>query len=564
MKETRSQKKLNNVDKLLSTIDYSKTAYANYKPSSFALQLALFKKAVSAEEPEEHPSPVMHYKMYDSFDSDDRAVANLCARGTAKTTSVEDTILFTQSKGGLPNFGSFRYGLFIGDTMNNGVKRMKRRLRYRLDNSSFLDSIFEETVINDDWWYTRTRDGIEMVYTGHSSENGPRGGVELRERPSIAFFDDLFSDKNSKSPKILSNIKDTVYSATSYALHPTRNKKIWQGTPFNARDPLYQAINSGTWQANVFPICEKFPCSKEEFRGVWEERFTWEYINDMYQESVGSRTLSAFHRELMLQIVHQDHKLINDEDIASIDRRVILKNKDKFNFYIITDFATTDNDSGDFSVIGVIAVNAAKHVILVDGICKKQTMTENTHDLLRLVHKYKPISVGIEVSGQQKGFISFIEEKAVTLGVHLEFAREVDPKSKRHGQIGFHPTNKKLDRFNVFLPTIQEMRFYVVTQLENTDLGIELFEELGLVTNEEIKSAHDDVIDILSMVPLMNLQYPMSSFDIESDSFVPKRRLGVDKLMHKMNDTSETEVESYYDEAFGSGVLDVYLGDDDF
>ena len=44
----------------------------------------------------------------------------------------------------------------------------------------------------------------------------------------------------------------------------------------------------------------------------------------------------------------------------------------------------------------------------MDGICKRQGMDKNIDDLFVLAQKYKPLSVGIEVTGQQEGFIPWI------------------------------------------------------------------------------------------------------------------------------------------------------------
>ena len=63
-------------------------------------------------------------------------------------------------------------------------------------------------------------------------------------------------------------IRDTVYRGVDYALDPTRKKIVFNGTPFNKSDILYEAVESGSWEVNVWPICERFPCTREEFRGA--------------------------------------------------------------------------------------------------------------------------------------------------------------------------------------------------------------------------------------------------------------------------------------------------------
>lgn len=446
---------------------------------------------------------------------------------THNTTLNEYVILLSASMGGLPNFGRFKYGIYVSDTIGNGIKRMRNRLDVQVSNSEFLKDIFEEVRITDERWYFRTKDGKEMVWTGHGVEKPPRGSVELRERFSVALLDDLFSDKNANSPKILQNIRHTIYSAIVYGLNPQKQKIIWSGTPFNASDPLYQAVNSTSWFSNVYPVCEKFPCSKEEFRGSWEDRFNYEYVNKMYSKAIEDKIVSSFYRELMLAIAHDEFRLVTSDMIGTASRTTILKNRDHFNFYIVTDFATKEADANDYSVAMVIAVNSIGNIYIVDGFCEKQTMLTNINELLRLAQKWKVLSVGLEVSGQQGGFLSIIEEKMMETNIYFTIAREKSQTSQRYGKKGFHPVTNKLNRFLAFYPKIEGGKLYVCKEIENTDLIIEMYEELELVTREAIKSLNDDVIDTLSMIQMMDILLPSGDAHLSDpavNTIAPKQR----------------------------------------
>ena len=115
----------------------------------------------------------------------------------------------------------------------------------------------------------------------------------------------------------------------------------------------------------------------------------------------------------MLQIMSDDDRLILDSDIQWYSLANLMDKKGNFNFYITTDFATSEKDSADFSFISVWAVNNKGYYFWVDGICKRQTMDKNINDLFNFVTKYHPQSVGIEITGQQGGFISWIQERCL-------------------------------------------------------------------------------------------------------------------------------------------------------
>ena len=87
---------------------------------------------------------------------------------------------------------------------------------------------------------------------------GVRGTKANGKRPQLAILDDLVSDEDARSKTMIAAIEDTVHKAIDHAMHPTRSKIIWSGTPFNASDPLYKAIESGAWAVNCYPVCEKY------------------------------------------------------------------------------------------------------------------------------------------------------------------------------------------------------------------------------------------------------------------------------------------------------------------
>lgn len=217
---------------------------------------------------------------------------------------------------------------------------------------------------------------------------------------------------------------------------------IWSGTPFNAKDPLYKAVESGAWEVNVFPVCERFPCTREEFKGSWPDRFTYDYVLEQYENAVKLGKVDTFNQELMLRIMSDDDRLILDTDIRWYRRNHLIANQHLYNFYITTDFATSERASADYSVISVWAYNYNGDWFWVDGICKRQLMDANINDLFRLAQKWRPQSVGVEVSGQQGGFVTWIQEQMMVRNNLFTLASE-----NNNGKPGIRPVTKKFERF---------------------------------------------------------------------------------------------------------------------
>lgn len=490
------------IDKLLQNVDYGKDS--SYVPSDFALEFVAFIKLINGEEGEENKTPVLHYRMLDLLAQGETRLANMLFRGASKTTVFGEYLcLYLAVYQQLPKRGTINLIMYVSDSMDNGVKNFRKNVEYRWENSDFLKIVLPEAKFTDGRLWFRNADGKQTVIKGYGALTGVRGTKELGKRPQVAILDDLISDDIARSDTEIKNIESTIYSAIDYALHPKNNLIIWSGTPFNAKDPLYKAIESGAWKSNVFPVCEKFPCNKSEFKGAWEDRFPYEVIRDKYEKALKGGKLASFYQELMLKITSDEQKLVNPDKIGWYSRRVLIENRSAYNFYITTDFAVSEKQHADYSVISVWAINSSGHLFLVDGVCRQQLMNATLDELFRLVSQYKPLSVGIEISGQQAGFIPWIHDQMLQRNIWFSLA-----KDSVKGEVGLRPKGGKLERFDIFLPTINAGLLHFPHEMKDTDYMDELLLELSLVTTEGFRSKHDDILDTLTMLPRMQMFAP--------------------------------------------------------
>lgn len=478
-----------------------------YIPSDFALKFINFIKLVNGVEGEENLTPILHFKMLDTLAYEPRDTANMVHRGAAKTTVFGEYMFFYIALyKEIPFLPNIDFAIYVSDSIDNGVKSMRKNLESRWDKSEFLQKYIPIIKFTDVRWEFTNIDNKKFVVRGYGAKTGVRGAKEYGKRPRLAVLDDLVTDEDARSPTVIASIEDTVYKAVNHALHPKFRKIIWCGTPFNQSDPLYKAVESGAWAVNVFPVCVKFPCTKEEFEGSWPDRFEYESIKQRYDEALLLGKIDTFNQELMLRIISDDDRMVTDADIQWYNRDLILAVKEAFNFYITTDFATSEKDAADWSVISVWAINSFGNIYLVDGICKKQAMDKNIDDLFVLVQKYKPQSVGIEVSGQQGGFIPWLQNEMIRRNIYFSLASE-----NNEGRPGIRPNTQKMVRFNIVHPWLKAKKIFFPSNLAGSKLVIEALEELKLITAKGFKSKHDDWIDTFSMLGSMYLWKPSES-----------------------------------------------------
>lgn len=495
------------VDEYLNAVDYSEDP--NYIPSDFALHYLTFIKMVNGAEGEENKTPVMHLKMLDTLVYSKEDTANLLFRGAAKTTVFGEYMFpYLAVYGEIPGL-KVDVALYVTDSIENGVKNMRKNLEFRWENSEFLQTYIPEIRFTDIRWEFKNIDGHTLIVKGYGAKTGVRGAKEKGKRPQFALLDDLLSDEDARSPTVIASIEDTVYKAVDNALHPTRRKVIWNGTPFNQKDPLYKAIESGGWAVNVFPVCEQFPCAEEDFRGAWPDRFTYAMVKKAYDKAVSVGKLDAFNQELMLRIMSDEDKVLTASDYVWFSRKAVLLNKHNFNFYITTDLATSEKKSADFTVISVWAYNSNGDWMLVDGFRKRCLVDEGINEIFRFAQIYNPQSVGIEVTGQQGGFVTWLQNEMINRNVWFNLATANNSNTP-----GIRPITDKFSRFMLQVPMFKMRKMMFPTELKDDQFLMAMMEELNLVSKSGFKSKHDDTIDTISMLSCMNPWKPSSNIEM--------------------------------------------------
>ena len=153
-------------------------------------------------------------------------------------------------------------------------------------------------------------------------------------------------------------------------------------------------------------------------------------------------------------------------------------------------------------------------------------MQENLEDLFRYVSKWKPLSVGIESSGQQGGFLSIIREMMMAKNIWFTLAKK--PGSK---EIGIRPIKDKVHRFVTGVqPKFKQNKIWLprpeITKGQNPNLWAlveEMVHELERFTLAGGVSAlaHDDAIDLLNQLSEMEIYLPSSGEVDYSKDIIP-------------------------------------------
>jgi len=437
---------------------------------------------------------------------------------------VLDVMELCRSLGGKATITNNREAYLAELWLNEPMFKLPRkcsRQRYDRDDKVAITSIIpipaersqciavsndEQQFIVDDYVRTHNTNIRGVRYNG--------------QRPEIIIMDDVTTNEALTSETIRKTISDNFYKAIMPALHPTHYRLFVIGTPISENDILSKLRTNKKWVVHRFPVAEEFPCERKDFKGNWEDRFDYDAVLDKYDTFKEDGELQSFYQEYMLEMTDLSTLLVEEDDIQWFDPTVIIKNRANYNFYIVTDFATSTKKSADYSTIGVIAISSNSDWLLVDGQCIRQTMQENIDDLFRYVKKWNPLAVGIESSGQQGGFISILQEMMLKRNIWFTFAKKQGSK-----EIGIRPIKDKMHRFVTGVqPKFKQNKVW----LPKPELAASISPRLFVLVNELIHElsrftlaggvkqlAHDDAIDLLNQLSEIDIYVPSSENILE-------------------------------------------------
>lgn len=588
------------VDKLLDWVDMELDWYV---PSNDAIEFILFIRLVLGEEPE-NTNPKAHYFLIDcvfqnecvrpyfeergiNFDELKGRTVVLCTREFAKSVMVVYLILYMAAKGKIPNFGNVRYGIYVSDSMRNNVKTTMETIGKVYQESKYLRSLMEDArLVQDEVNFIRkpsTKKEIEIFHqhvnvekqsaktcpgrmkrtftvTGLGAATGGRGSRDGLARPEFAIFDDLIpNEKDAESETILENIESTIESDILKALSGNGNFAVAFGTPYKKNDPIYKRIEDGSWLPVVFPRAKYMDTmtTKEEFQSVWPDRHSYEQCRKDFmtaqraKDSGNSLPMRKLLQENYLRISSDEDRMISDQMIQWYNRADIIKHIDEYNIYITTDFTTTGSQGSDLSGIAAWAVGSNNDFFLLDLCLRKQEMIYQYDEVFRFSaiygQGYRPVTVGVETDGQQKSHIFSLKELMTKRNEYFDFGKQKGAKIGDEGIKSRLEGGSKHWRFKMMLPAFQNKKFWFPKELESTPDMYELLEELKYCTYSGFGSKHDDGIDLISQLNMMDIHFPLpgmsGSFDPNSESKKIKKTGFYTTLIDE--EASDNEYSSY-------------------
>ena len=443
---------------------------------------------------EENKTPESHFQLVDHILTKNKFKGIECHRGFAKSTKILHLILEWFYLGKKPNFGEFDYILIIQDSVSMVASTIEQAIAMINDsNLSNVLNIKKATLGDDPTIYIENKINNKTMYLkGRGSGQSMRGIRIMGKRPNIIILDDIENEEKQSSKEARNKLKNWFNNVVLPAVNINKFEVIFIGTPIHEDCLLLELANSKQWVFIALPLCEDFdPSDFNNLIVSWADRFKPETIKTIYNDYKERGRETSFYQEYMLEVTPKDDLLF---DINNINKFKMIDFKDKLSsltYYITVDLAVSEKQYADYTSIAVIGIDSNNNWFLVDGFFGRIKPDVTIEKIFYFVSKWMPYEVVIEKVAFQLSMKTFIYNEMVNRGKF--FNLKMIGKNKA-----------KLAVIKAFQPVIELGRFWIPEDYMQSFVD-ELLHEMGLITNDKILAKHDDLIDSIAQLTLIDM-----------------------------------------------------------
>lgn len=455
-----------------------------------AITIAGFsKELLSKNYDDPRPMPQFHWDMWDLCCSPARYVAMAAPRSHAKSTSITHAYTLANVL-----FREHEFVVIISDTESQAVDFL-HDIRVEVQENDELRSTFGiRKIIKDAQTdlIVEMEDGHQFRIIAKGSEQKVRGLKWRGKRPDLVIGDDLENDEIVLNKDRRDKFKKWIYGAVLPCLSD-RGKARFVGTILHMDSFLEAHMPDPRHDATVkTPLSDiyrkdgelwasaRFRAHSDGYQDIlWPEKFDQKRLEGIRKDYVSRGFPEVYAQEYLNYPIDESSAFFKREDFLAIEPADRDKRK---RYYAAIDFAISQKESADFTVIAVASLDQ-------DGYLQVEDIRRNRLDALGIIeemfsvqNRYKPDLFTVEAGMIEKSLGPFLKAEMMKKGIFINLNPLV-------------PTKDKQTRARSFQA---RMRMGGVKFDRQADWFIDLQNEMLRFPRD----LHDDQVDALSWIGL--------------------------------------------------------------
>ena len=268
------------------------------------------------------PSAVMHGKIWQLAESENRRVNIQVFRGGAKTSTLR---MYTAKR---IAYGIAHTVLYIGKSEGHAIRSinwLRKQVQYNTPFATAFNLRPGEKWqdIEAEIWHGVDEYPIWLMGMGIT---GSIRGINRDDfRPDLIVCDDILDEENSATPEQRKKISELLYGAVLESLTPATEapdaKLVMLQTPQHKEDASTLALSDPSWASAVFgcwaPGTEEEPIDRQV--SAWPERYTSESLREEKKAHLRRHTTSVWMREKECRLVSPETSAFKAEWLRYYD-----------------------------------------------------------------------------------------------------------------------------------------------------------------------------------------------------------------------------------------------------
>ena len=443
------------------------------------------------------PIPSFHEEMWELCCSDSPKVAIAAPRGHAKSTAITHAYIITMMVMRVKSFC-----LLVSDTEGQAIEFLGD-IKAELTGNDTLRSTFGINKVLKDTESNiimQFNDGDKFRIVAKGSEQKVRGLKWAGRRPDLIVGDDLENDDIVMNPERREKFRRWFMNA----LIPCGSDTCWVrivGTILHLDSALQRLLDDPTWK-HLF-----YQAHNHDFSEIlWPEQYSKERLLGIRAGYEAQNDLDGYSQEYLNKPVAHGNAYFNPDYFYDFERD---KNnkwiKPNLEYYAAADFAISEKEKADYTVILVAGVDPEGIVHVVDVNKFRGDAYRIIEELLATQKHYKPHVFTFETEKIDKAIGPFLNDAMIRNRTYLNIHTETPVKSKTTRGRSIQAKHKAgAVRYD------KEASWYP-----------DFYSELQTITDSGPRGKHDDSFDAFAYIGLTIDQYfdAQSAQEIEDEEY---------------------------------------------
>lgn len=443
------------------------------------------------------PIPPFHEELWTLFCSDAPKAAAAAPRGHAKSTAVTHAYILA-----LMCFRVKSFCLLVSDTEGQAAEFLGDIKAELNGNQALRETFGIHKVLKD----TETnivvqfKDGEKFRIVAKGSEQKVRGLKWMGRRPDLIVGDDLENDEIVMNPERREKFRRWFMNA----LIPCGSDTCWVrivGTILHLDSALQRLLDDPTWKTLFYEA------HNHDFTEIlWPEQYSEERLLAIRAGYEAQNDLDGYSQEYLNKPVAHGNAYFNADYFYDFERD---KNnkwiKPNLEYYAAADFAISEKEKADYTVIAVCGVDPAGTVYLVDVKKFRGDADRIIEELLATQKHYKPHVFTFETEKIDKAIGPSLNRAMMRKRTYLNINTITPVKSKTTRGRSIQAMHKAgACRYD------KEASWYP-----------DFYAEMQTITDSGPRGKHDDSFDAYAYIGLTIDQYfdAMSDEQIEEEEY---------------------------------------------